>query len=69
MGYDAGDFAHYLGWQRGKQPDSINLHFCALTILLNLLFIADDGTNIDNWSLEDLAQCVQDYYVYCQSQN
>jgi hypothetical protein len=44
MGYDAGDFAHYLGWQK------------------------EDGTNIDNWSLEDLMQCVQDYYVYCQNQ-
>ena len=68
MGYDAGDFAHYLGWQRGKQLDSWISISTFLTFILNLLFIAEDGTNIDNWSLEDLMQCVQDYYVYCQNQ-
>ena len=28
-------------------------------------FNIDNGTDIDNWSLEDLIQMVQEYYVYC----
>jgi len=61
MGYDAGDFAHYLGWQRGK---NYSLSFCSH--IDN--YATEDGTNIDNWSLEDLMQCVQEYYAYCQNQ-
>ena len=28
----------------------------------------EDGTNIDNWSIDDLAQCVSDYYVWYEQQ-
>lgn len=33
--------------------------------LNNRFYRAEDGTNIDNWSMEDLMQCVQEYYAYC----
>lgn len=42
QGYDSADFAHFLSWQRGKSFD----------------LTSDDGTNIDNWTFEDLKQCV-----------
>lgn len=25
----------------------------------------EDGTNVDNWTVDELKQCVRDYYVYC----
>jgi hypothetical protein len=30
--------------------------------------ILEDGTNIDNWTFDDLTQCVKDYYLYCENQ-
>lgn len=33
--------------------------------LFFLLINLEDGTNIDNWTLEDLTKCVKDYYLYC----
>ena len=33
-----------------------------------LTYIKEDGTNIDNWTFEDLTQCVKDYYLYCENQ-
>jgi len=54
-GYDPADFAQYMEWQRGKW-----LEPCFIDGFV------DDGTNIDNWTLEDLTQCVKDYYAWIE---
>jgi hypothetical protein len=46
----------------GREVSLIIININIITILnLNI----DDGMNIDNWTLDEIIQMVQDYYVYC----
>lgn len=28
----------------------------------------EDGADIDNWTIDELSQCIRDYYAYCDEQ-